>query len=82
MSDPEMVKKSTYGRNQDGGRWPHTKRLNRYISAADCTILMKFGVIVSFSTWLGLYDKNETESRNEPSAAVSKKIVFRHILGI
>jgi len=38
--------KSTYGKSDDGGRRQNFKRLNRYNSAADCSISLKFGKLV------------------------------------
>jgi len=35
--------KSTSGQIQDGGRPPNFQPLYRYNSAADCSILLKFG---------------------------------------
>ena len=42
--------KSTSGQIQDGGLGPNCTRLNRYNSAADCSICLKFGKWVRYKS--------------------------------
>jgi len=43
------LSKSTSGQIQDGGRQPNFKRSNRYNSAADRPVLLKFGRVLYLS---------------------------------